>query len=130
MQVTEEGQPATWPEIHAGRMDTVSYHGDGIGPYKAIYVDDPDGTMHLGSRLPATLAEVQEALGRDCREWAAEFEKRWNAYEKLVAALNTVLLFHRGGDWSEIAHLWPEGVPATTKGMCDHIRSALEEGGN
>jgi len=38
----------------AGRMDAVSYDGDGDGPYKQVYVDNPNGRMQ----------------GADCREVA------------------------------------------------------------
>jgi hypothetical protein len=31
---------ATPGEWRAGRADMTSYHGDGRGPYKAVYVDD------------------------------------------------------------------------------------------
>ena len=56
--------PGLW---FAGRMDTVSYHGDGGGPHKDVYVNDPNGEFHLGTRLPAVVAVCYGALGSDCR---------------------------------------------------------------
>lgn len=57
--------PGPW---RAGRTDAVSYHaGDGAGPFKNVYVDDPGGRVHMGNRLPAVVAEVYGPLGADCR---------------------------------------------------------------
>lgn len=56
--------PGPW---RAGRPDMTSYHGDGTGPFKNVYADDPDGEFHLGERLPAVVAEARDAAGGDCR---------------------------------------------------------------
>ncbi len=45
--------PAPW---HAGRMDTVSFDGNGSGPYKNVYNDDERAEFHLGEKLPYTVA--------------------------------------------------------------------------
>lgn len=47
-------------------------------------------------------------------------------------ALRLVLLFHRGGQWTdEDGQEWERitkgGNDATTKAMCDHIRKVLDE---
>lgn len=60
--------PGPW---RPGRNDTLSYHWDGSGPYKAVYVDDPNGEFHMGQRLPAVVAECYGPLGADPREIAA-----------------------------------------------------------
>jgi hypothetical protein len=62
---------ATPGEWIAGRGDMLSYHEGGGGPFKNVYVDDPNGKIHMGERLPAVVCEAQEALGVDCRDNAA-----------------------------------------------------------
>jgi hypothetical protein len=78
--------PTPW---YAGRMDAVSYHAEDVesGPYKNIYVNDPNGKMHLGDRLPAVVCEVFGALGADCRTNAAYIVRAVNSHEALLAAL-------------------------------------------
>jgi hypothetical protein len=78
--------PGKW---YAGRIDAVSYHAEDVesGPYKNVYVDDPNGKMHMGSRLPAVVCEVFGALGADCRTNAAYIVRCVNAHEALLAAL-------------------------------------------
>lgn len=50
-------EAATPPPWRAGRSDMVSYSGTGEdGPFKNIYVDDPEPKMHLGRPLPLTVA--------------------------------------------------------------------------
>lgn len=48
-----------------------------------------------------------------------------DAASDLLKACECALLFHRGGNWDEYKHLWPGGVPATSKGLCDYIRAAV-----
>lgn len=47
--------PRPW---HAGRPDMLSYDGDGTGPWKQIYWDDPDAGMHLGQQLPGIVGRM------------------------------------------------------------------------
>ena len=76
----------------AGRNDTVSYHCDGRnGPYKNVYVDDPNGKMHMGERLPAVVCEAFDALGADCRDNAERIAHCVNTHDELVAALEKAL---------------------------------------
>jgi hypothetical protein len=46
----------------------VSYHAGGDGPFKNVYVDDPNGKWHMGERLPAVVCECFDAVGADCRD--------------------------------------------------------------
>jgi hypothetical protein len=63
---------ATKGPWRAGMSDMLSYDGDGDGPYKQVYVDNPDGRVHMGERLPDVVAKMYDALGADCRN-NAEF---------------------------------------------------------
>lgn len=42
----------------AGRPDMLSYDGDGRGPWKQIYWDDPDAQEHLGEKLPGIVGRM------------------------------------------------------------------------
>lgn len=64
-RVVAEATQAKW---RAGRMDMVSYEAHGGPPFKNLYVDDPDGEMHLGHRLPRTIARAE---GDNCLADAA-----------------------------------------------------------
>lgn len=70
LKLCEAATPGEW---RAGRSDTVSYHGNGDGPYKNVYVDNPNGEMHLGHRLPDIVAEARgtEETCRANAEWIA-----------------------------------------------------------
>lgn len=59
---------ATQAKWRAGRMDMVSYEAHGGAPFKNLYVDDPNGEMHLGHRLPRTIARAE---GENCLADAA-----------------------------------------------------------
>lgn len=59
---------ATQAKWRAGRMDMVSYEAHGGAPFKNLYVDDPNGEMHLGHRLPRTIARAE---GDNCLADAA-----------------------------------------------------------
>lgn len=61
----------------AGRMDMVSYHGDGAGPFKNVYV---------GSAEDATLREIACGLGSEdeCRSNAALIAELRNAAPALI----------------------------------------------
>lgn len=68
-EVIELKTKAARGEWRAGRLDTLSYDGCGSrGPYKAVYVDDPGGDIHMGERLPATVCEAHDAVKADCRD--------------------------------------------------------------
>lgn len=49
---------ATGGPWKAGRPDMLSYDGDGRGPWKQIYWDDPDAEMHLGQQLPGVVGRM------------------------------------------------------------------------
>jgi len=51
-----------------GRLDALSYDGDGDGPYKQVYVDNPEGKIHMGERLPDVVVKAYDSLGADCRD--------------------------------------------------------------
>lgn len=75
-----EATPGEW---RAGRADMTSYHGDGSGPYKAVYVDDPNGEVHhVGGRLPAVVAEAFAGL---------EGDERCIENAQLIAAMRNAL---------------------------------------
>jgi len=82
-ELERAASPGEW---RAGRPDMVSYHGGtGDGPFKNVYVDDPDGAFHLGERVPATVCEAREALGCDCRNNAAFIAAARNSFRELLA---------------------------------------------
>jgi hypothetical protein len=67
-ELRELAGKATQGEWHSGRRDMVSYHAGGDGPFKNVYVDDPNGKWHMGERLPAVVCECFDAVGADCRD--------------------------------------------------------------
>jgi hypothetical protein len=85
--------PGPW---EAGRMDMESYDGNGYGPYKNVYTDDPRGGVHpvTGEVLPYTVARGE---GAECRPNAALIEALRNAAPDLITALRAA--------WARIAEL-------------------------
>lgn len=95
--------PAPW---HAGRMDTVSYDGDGTGPYKNVYHDNPKGKMHLGERLPDTVARG-EGDADECRANAEFIALARNAFDVMMRRGWQVLLID--GKWHVFDRILPDG---------------------
>lgn len=83
-ELAELEKRATKGEWSEGRHDATSYDGDGYGPYKNVYVDDPNGKMHLGERLPKIVARGE---GEECIENATFIAALRNAFPSILSEL-------------------------------------------
>jgi hypothetical protein len=81
---------ATPGEWRAGRSDMVSYEMGSGEPFKNVYVDDPRGKMHLGERLPKTVARGESI---DCVENAQLIAASRNALPDLLRIARAVSEF-------------------------------------
>lgn len=52
----ERMTPGPWTP---GRPDMLSYDGDGRGPWKQVYWDDPDAEMHMGEKLKGVVGRME-----------------------------------------------------------------------
>ena len=81
-------------EWRAGRPDMLSYDGDGYGPYKQVYMDNPRGRMHLGERLPDVVARGE---GKNCVAIAEFIADAKSNYPAIIAwarrAIELLLIF-------------------------------------
>lgn len=67
--------------------------------------------------------------------WKSELERQvtFDSQDRyrptLIEACKAVLLFHAGAPWNELESDWnrcTQGAEATTKGLCDMVRRAIE----
>jgi hypothetical protein len=65
-----------------------SYDSTTGEPFASVYADDPEGEMHMGERLPRTIART---FGPDCKATAQRIVRAVNAHDDLVAALKALM---------------------------------------
>jgi hypothetical protein len=82
-RLEREASAAPWS---AGRMDAVSYSGNGEGPFKNVYNDDPREGFHLGELVPYVVARG-EGDEDECRSNAALIAAARNALPRLLATV-------------------------------------------
>ncbi len=112
----------------AGRMDAVSYDGDGDGPYKQVYVDNPNGRFHLGERLPDVVCKAFGVQGADCRDVALMCA----AGPDLLEALRLYDVWHnmpvdRGGKSGPKGKAYAAFVAAKDAAMAKAVRVVADD---
>jgi hypothetical protein len=77
-------EQANFREVRTGREDMQSFDAYTGEPFTNLYADDPNGKVHLGERLPETVAT---AFGAENKPRAALIAALVNALPALAALL-------------------------------------------